>query len=161
MKKLWLDFETRSFVDLKNYGLDRYAKDETTEVLMLAWAFDDAPVKLWVPILGQPMPTELYAGLIDAAVEKMAWNYNFEKDILQYKLGITIPQEQWFDPAVLCANMSLPVGLDRAANALNIDIELKKTVITGKQKPVKLFSEPSKYTKTFLKKNPTITSPFY
>src|ERR1700675_1279111 len=135
MRKLWLDFETRSYVDLKDCGLDRYAKDASTEVLMLAWAFDDDPVKLWVPILGQTMPPELHAGLIDHTVQKMAWNYNFEKDVFHYRLGYVIPQQEWFDPSVLCANMSLPVGLDRAASALNVDIELKKTVITGKNKP--------------------------
>ena len=107
------------------------------------------------------MPPELHAGLVDPTVLKMAWNYNFEKDIFQYRMGYVIPQQEWFDPSVLCANMSLPVGLDRAASALNVDIELKKTVITGKNKPTKLFSEPSKYTKTFLKKNPQVTSPLY
>jgi DNA polymerase len=161
MKRLWLDFETRSYINLKDTGLDRYAKDASTEVLMLGWAYDNDPVKLWVPIRGQMMPPELHAGLIDPTVTKMAWNYNFEKDIFHYKLGYVIPQTEWFDPNVLCANMSLPIGLDRAAKALNIDIELKKTVITGKSKPTKVFSEPSKYSKTFLKKNPQVTSSFY
>ena len=154
MKKLWLDFESRSFINLPDYGLDRYSKDETTEVLMLAWAFDDDEPKLWLPCLGEPMPAELHAGLIDPTVMKMAWNYNFEKDIFHYRLGYVIPQQEWFDPSVLCAYMSLPIGLDRAANALDIDIELKKTVILGKKKPTKIFSEPSKRNKTFLKKNP-------
>lgn len=153
MRKLWLDFETRSYVDLKDSGLDRYAKDITTEVLMLAWAFDDDQVQLWEPRLG-PMPEELKAGLLNPDVLKVAWNYNFEKDIMEFRCGIAIPQNQWFDPNVLCANMSLPIGLDRAAQALNIDIELKKTVITGKTKPVKMFSEPTKATKTMMKKNP-------
>ena len=154
MKKLWLDFESRSFINLPDYGLDRYSKDETTEVLMLAWAFDDDEPKLWLPCLGEPMPAELHAGLIDPTVMKMAWNYNFEKDIFHYRLGYVIPQQEWFDPSVLCAYMSLPIGLDRAADALDIDIELKKTVILGKKKPTKIFSEPSKRNKTFLKKNP-------
>lgn len=161
MKKLWLDFETRSFVDLPDYGLDRYSKDETTEVLMLAWAFDDDEPKLWLPILGEPMPAELHAGLVDPTVMKMAWNYNFEKDIFHYRLGYVIPQQEWFDPSVLCAYMSLPIGLDRAANALDIDIELKKTVILGKKKPTKIFSEPSKRNKTFLKKNPGAKEFYY
>ena len=121
---------------------------------MLAWAFDDDEPKLWLPILGEPMPAELHAGLVDPTVMKMAWNYNFEKDIFHYRLGYVIPQQEWFDPSVLCAYMSLPIGLDRAANALDIDIELKKTVILGKKKPTKIFSEPSKRNKTFLKKNP-------
>lgn len=160
-RRLWLDFETRSYISLKDYGLDRYSKDDSTEVLMLGWAFDDDPIKLWAPVQGQPMPDELHAGLIDPEVLKCAWNYNFEKDILQFRLGYVIPQKEWFDPSVLCANMSLPIGLDRAANALNIDIELKKTVFTGKTKPVKMFSEPSKYTKTFLKKHPEVTNSLY
>ncbi len=161
MRKLWLDFETRSFIDLPDYGLDRYSKDETTEVLMLAWAFDDDEPKLWLPILGEPMPAELHAGLVDPTVMKMAWNYNFEKDIFHYRLGYVIPQQEWFDPSVLCAYMSLPIGLDRAANALDIDIELKKTVILGKKKPTKIFSEPSKRNKTFLKKNPGAKEFYY
>lgn len=154
MRKLWLDFETRSFIDLKDCGLDRYAKDNSTEVLMLAWAFDDDEVELWVPAFGQPMPDKLHAGLTDPTVVKMAWNYNFEKDIFHYRLGYVIPQQEWFDPSVLCAYMSLPIKLERAADAFGLDIELKKTVITGNKKPVKLFSEPSKRTKTWLKKNP-------
>jgi len=40
MKRLWLDFESRSMLNLKQCGLDRYAKDASTQVLMLAWAFD-------------------------------------------------------------------------------------------------------------------------
>lgn len=154
MKRLWLDFETRSFVDLKASGIDRYGKDASTEVLMLAWAFDNDSVSLWLPILGEPMPDKLYQGLIDPTVVKCAWNYNFEMNIFRYKLEFDIPQAQWFDPSVVCANMSLPIGLDRAAEALDINIELQKTVITGKKKPTKLFSEPTKQLKRVLKKNP-------
>src|SRR6266496_830579 len=153
MDKLWLDFETRSFVNLKKAGLDRYAHDITTEVLMLAWAFNDEEVAIWEPRLG-PMPQRLADGLMNPLVQKMAWNYNFEKDIFQYKLKIVIPQDQWFDPSVLCTYMSLPIGLDRAAKALHLNIENQKIVVTGKLKPVKIFSEPKKATKTMLKKNP-------
>ena len=148
-------------MDLPDFGLDRYAKDDSTEVLMLAWAFDDDEPKLWLPCFGEPMPAELHAGLVDPTVMKMAWNYNFEKDIFHYRLGYEIPQQEWFDPSVLCAYMSLPIGLDRAADALNIDISLKKTVILGKKKPTKIFSEPSKRNKTFLKKNPGAAEFYY
>jgi DNA polymerase bacteriophage-type len=148
-------------VDLKKCGGDRYHRDSTTEVLMLAWAFDDDPVKLWVPIkTGQPMPPELMEGLLDPTVTKMAWNYNFEKGIFEWQLLIVIPQEQWFDPSVLGADMSFPFGLDRAADALDLDIELKKSGGIGK-KCKKLFTEPSKRTKTFLKKNPGMTQFYY
>jgi DNA polymerase bacteriophage-type len=159
MKKLWLDFETRSYCDLKDCGLDVYAKHPTTEVLMLAWAFDDDEVKLWLPILGEPIPEELQAGLADPDTMLMAWNYNFEKSIFAHKLGMVLTQKRWVDPSVLCAYMALPIGLDRAANACNIDITLKKQGV-GKV-GINTFSEPSKRKKTELKKNPDLSPTFF
>jgi len=152
MRRLWLDYETKSMHNLKQCGLDRYAKDPTTEILMLAWAFDEEYPRLWLPCLGEPMPVELHAGLTDSTVIKCAWNFNFEKDITQYKLGIAIPLPEWYDPNVLCAYMSLPIGLDRAGKALDIDEQ--KIHTTGDKRGVKLFSNPTKQKKTVLKKNP-------
>lgn len=153
MRKLWMDFETRSFVDLKDSGGHRYSVDASTEVLMLAWAYDEDEPSLWLPCLGEPMPEALKAGLLDPDVLKMAWNYNFEKKIFRDRLGIDIPQGQWFDPSLLCSYMALPIGLDRASNALKIDANAKFHLV-GKQNPKKIFSIPSKRTKTYLKKNP-------
>lgn len=160
MKRLWLDYETRSTVDLKDRGLDVYSKSSETDVLMLAWAFDDEEPALWQPIRGEEMPLRLAEGLADPSVVKMAWNYNFEKSITEHRLGLAIPQEQWEDPNVLCAYMSLPISLDRASKALRLDIEMAKTVTTGKMKPVKMFSEQTKTLKSKLKKDPTLP-PFY
>ena len=146
---LFLDFETRSRVSLKNRGLDCYAKDSSTEVLMLAYALDDATPSLWEPRNGL-MPQDLLDALKNPSIRKIAWNYNFEKDILQYKLGIIIPQGEWLDPSVLCAYMSLPIGLKRAGEALEID---SQKLEAGK-KHIKMFSEPSKQFKRVLKKDP-------
>lgn len=114
---------------------------------MLAYAFDNDDPKLWQPRLG-PMPAELTAALTDKTVTKCAWNYNFEKDIFQYVLGIAIPQDDWYDPSVLCAYMSLPISLHKAGEALSIGA--KKIHITGDNRPVKLFSNPSKATKKII-----------
>lgn len=171
MQRLHLDFETRSLLNLKEVGIDRYAKHPSTEVLMLGYAFDDGPVALWQPRLG-PMPPEVTAALLDPSVIKMAWNYNFEKAIFEHKLNIVIPQREWRDPSVLCANMSLPIKLERAGKALGIDTEAQKTTKFGPDqftksgnlkkvvKPVAMFSSPTKATKTMLKKDPT-RPPFY
>ena len=153
MRRLWLDFETRSMKNLKQCGLDRYAKDPTTGILMLAWAFDDDQPQLWLPCLGEPMPQELFAGLTGVTVLKCAWNFNFEKDILHFQLGIAIPLVEWYDPNVLCAYMSLPIGLDRAGAALNVDE--KKIHTTGDKRGIKLFCQPTKQMKRVLKKDPT------
>ena len=145
---LWLDFETRSLLSLKDYGLDRYAKDRSTEVLMLAYALDQDEPKLWLPHL-EPMPDDLRQNLLNPEIKKGAWNYNFEKDIFEFVLGIIIPQSLWVDPSVLCAYMSLPIGLHRAGEALSI--HGKKIHITGDNRPVKMFGEQSKATKKMIK----------
>lgn len=111
---------------------------------MLAYAFDNEAPKLWQPRLG-PMPLELTAALSDPMVELCAWNYNFEKDIFEFVLGMPFPQNRWYDPSILCAYMSLPVNLHKAGDALSIGA--KKIHITGDNRPVKLFSAPSKATK--------------
>jgi len=44
---LYLDLETRSDVDLIFHGLRRYAEDPGTEVICMAYAFDDGPIEFW------------------------------------------------------------------------------------------------------------------
>jgi len=146
MKRLWLDFESRSLVNLKAVGLDNYAHDPSTEVLMLAWAVDMDVPQLWQPRLG-PMPAELRAMLLDPNVQLCAWNYNFEKDILEFVLDIVTEQSRWYDPSILCAYMSLPIGLGRASEALSI---AGKKIHLPPDEGVKLFSVPKKSTKKML-----------
>jgi DNA polymerase len=146
MKKIWLDFETRSLVNIKNSGLDRYAHDPSTTVLMLAYAFDMETPKLWQPRLG-PMPQEVRDAMKDPSVQKVAWNYGFERAIFRDVLGIDIPQKEWYDPSVLCGYMSLPIGLGRASEALSI---VGKKIHLPPDEGVKMFSVPKKATKKML-----------
>jgi DNA polymerase len=146
VKVVHLDYETRSTLNLKDCGLDRYMKHPSTQPLMCAYAFDDGPVKMWCCWTGEKMPDDLHAALLDPTIKKGAWNYNFERDCTEYKAGIPIPQGEWFDPSVLCASMSLPIGLDRAARALGVTQKMGE----GK-KYVKMFSSPTKATKKMLK----------
>jgi DNA polymerase len=57
MQTLWIDIETRSRCDLKTRGVYTYARDKSTEVLCIAYAFDDEDVEVWVP--GRKLPTRL------------------------------------------------------------------------------------------------------
>ena len=155
--RLWLDYETRSSLNLKEVGLDRYAKADVTEVLMLAWAIDEGDVNLWLPCLGEPMPLLLAACFEDPNVQLCAWNYNFERDITEYKLGIHTDQKRWYDPSVMCANMSLPIGLARAGDALGIAGEK----LEGGKALLKVFSMLTKQKKIVLKKNPDAPAFYY
>ena len=49
MRKMTLDVETYSEVNLKTAGLYRYAEHESTDLNCVCWAFDDGPVNVWVP----------------------------------------------------------------------------------------------------------------
>ena len=42
-----LDFESRSEIDLKKYGLDRYSADSSTEIIMSAWSVNGGSVQYW------------------------------------------------------------------------------------------------------------------
>ena len=44
---LYLDLETRSEVDLIFRGLRVYAECPSTEVICMAYAFDDGPIEFW------------------------------------------------------------------------------------------------------------------
>ena len=146
MRKLWLDFETRSMIDLRKAGLDVYSHHPSTEVLMLAWAFDLDEPQLWQPRLG-PMPEALLAAFADDTIQLCSWNYNFERDISDHVLHIPTPASRWLDPSVLLAYMSLPTKLSRAGEALAIQ---GKKIIMSEDEGVKWFSVPKKATKKML-----------
>jgi DNA polymerase bacteriophage-type len=85
---LWVDFETRSRVDLGAKGVYNYAQDMSTEVLCMSYAFDDGEVQTWVP--GKAIPESIYAykGPI------YAHNAAFERLIFWYVLQ-QIPFTRW------------------------------------------------------------------
>jgi len=47
MSILWLDTETRSHCNLPVKGAYNYAKDSSTQVICMTYAFDDGDAKIW------------------------------------------------------------------------------------------------------------------
>jgi hypothetical protein len=126
MTRLHLDFETYSEVKLLTVGTSRYARDPSTEVLMLGFAFDEAPVRQWIPVEGQLMPPELREALEDPAVQLFAWNKPFEWSILAYVLNIPTAHERWRDPMVLAYSLALPGSLEKAGEVVDLGADAKK-----------------------------------
>ena len=119
---LHLDFETRSTLDLKKVGLHNYADPKFTEVLCLAWAFDDEPVQLIAPRWFEPktqprMLDHIFSGgsvwAHNATFEFQIWNKIF-CPILDLKL------EQMTCTMAMAYAMGLPGNLDGAAASLGI-----------------------------------------
>lgn len=142
MKLLFSDFETASKIDLKKCGLDRYARDKSTRVLMLAAALNDGAIGLWEPHKG-PMPRKLRALIDDPEVIIVAHNAAFERAIFRHVLGIDIPAERFICTMAMALALSLPGKLGQLVrDALKLGPEWQKV------------DEGSKYIQRFCKPRP-------
>lgn len=125
---LLIDIETRSTVDLKKSGQYVYADDPTTEILIVAWAIDDGPVKLWFPFYPGKPPADLMAGLSDPAVRLVAHNASFERIVISGAAGrrAGLPDvsdvSRWDCTAARAASWCLPRTLEGAAAALGLPV---------------------------------------
>lgn len=118
-RRLHLDYETASEVNLKTAGAHKYAEHHSTRVLMLGWAFDDEPEQLWQPHL-EPMPDELLQGLLCPHTTKPAYNAQFERLITKHVLGIDVPIEQWRCTMVCGYYLGFAGGLDQMLAAVGL-----------------------------------------
>jgi len=116
---LFLDFETASLLDLGEVGLDRYAKDPSTHVSILAYAVNDGDVQIWLPHLTR-IPKKLLETLADPNTMLVAWNAGFERNIFKHTLGLDFPIARWRDPIILAHNLSLPGALESVARILKM-----------------------------------------
>jgi DNA polymerase len=106
MSILWTDFETKSRCDLKAKGVYNYARDGSTDVLCMSWAFDDEDVQTWLP--GQPFPERVrnHTGQI------RAHNAAFERLVFWYVLQIDFALEQFYCTATQARANCAPGSLE-------------------------------------------------
>lgn len=138
--RLWLDYETRSLIPLDVRGLDNYARDKSTQVLMAAYALNDRKPKLWQPHLDPQIPPELEDALCSPFDQVWSWNAQFERAITKHVLGIDKPIQEFRDPMVNARYLSLPGKLGAAGEILGLGESLAK--IKDGERLVKLFCEP-------------------
>ena len=122
---VYIDFETRSTIDLKKAGADVYSKDECTDALCMAYAFDDKPAKLWK--LGEPFPKVL-GEAIKAGASFIAHNAAFEfviwNNVCCKKYGWPpLPIRQLYCTMVRAYAMGLPGKLETAGKAVGLKVE--------------------------------------
>lgn len=111
MAVLWVDFETRSRVDLGAKGVYNYAMDGSTEVLCMSYAFDDEDVQTWVPdrtklAKGFPYRVATHTGQI------RAHNAAFERLILWYVIQTNFKLEQFYCTATQARANCAPGSLE-------------------------------------------------
>ena len=145
-QKLYLDFETYSETDIAKCGSFKYAEDPAFEILLLAYGFDDEPIRVVDLASGDQWPEDFMAGLKNPDVTKVAHNAAFERYAIKKGLGIYTPPEQWFDTMHLVTQCGLPASLDAAGKALGLDEDTAK-MKEGKTL-IRYFCLPCKPTKT-------------
>jgi len=126
--KITIDFETRSTCEIWEAGAWQYSKHPSTEILCLAYAVDDGPVKLiGKDEIGSAIGEHRIA-LWDPYVIFVAHNSYFERciwqNILVEKFGWPrIPINRWRCTMAKGLAHSLPASLKNMGAALNAPIQ--------------------------------------
>lgn len=123
---LYLDTETYSSVDIRKAGAFKYMEAPDFEILLLPYAWNDDPVRvLDLTEDGDPedriVLQDIIAGLQDPDTIKVAHNSAFERAAYRRDFGFYQPPEEWVDTMILAAYNGLPMSLDAAGAALQIE----------------------------------------
>jgi len=144
-RRVFVDLETYSEVDLRKTGVARYAEHPSTRILMASWG-EKGEVYTW----DESQPSEqnkeaLLALLHDETVTVSGWNVRFEWTLLKHCWGVDIPPSRLFCDMVAAMSLSLPAALGQCGPALGFPPEQLK----GKdgQRLIQKFSKPRKPTK--------------
>ena len=144
MKKLSIDLETYSSVDLGKSGVYKYAESEDFEILLFAYSIDNGEVQVLDLVSGEIIPEEILSALSDENVEKWAFNANFERVCLSRFLGKRLKPQGWYCTMIWSAYLGLPLSLEKVGEVLKLD---KQKMNEGKAL-IRYFSTPCKPTKT-------------
>ena len=144
LRVLHLDIETYSSAPLPKCGVYRYCDAPDFEILLLSYAFDDAPVVTVDIACGETLPDTFLHALEDVNVLKIAHNAAFERVCFSKHLGHWLDPAQWRCTMVMAWYQTLPGKLADVAVALNVT---EKKMEEGKDL-IRYFSMPCKATKT-------------
>lgn len=78
MKRLNIDIETYSSVDIKKSGLYKYVQAVDFQIVLFAYSVDGGPVQIIDLAQGEQLPSEIVNALQDPSVTKHAYNAAFE-----------------------------------------------------------------------------------
>lgn len=125
-RTLYLDTETYSETDLKSAGLYKYMEDPAFEILLLPYAWNDEPVRVLDLTNLEDYDTyqelqDILDGLQDPDTIKVAHNSPFERAAYFREFEFYQRPEEWVDTMILCAMNGLPMSLDAAGEALNLE----------------------------------------
>lgn len=145
-RKLFIDIETYSDVDLTSCGVYKYVDSPAFEIMLFGYAYNDDPVTVLDLAQGETLSEELLEDIISADVLKLAHNANFERTCMTKYFGKDMYPGQWECTAVRASTLGLPRSLAAVGEALGLGEDEKKMAI-GKRL-VQYFAKPCAPTKT-------------
>lgn len=147
---LYLDTETYSEVPI-DVGTFNYTK--FAELMLLSYAIDDGPVKLWDLTVSNAMPEDLKKALADDRHLIVAHNAQFDREVLKHTLGIELLLSRWRCTLVKAYAHGFSGSLDSLGKILGLPSN-KQKLKTGKAlinrfcKPAPSFHKASRYTRS-------------
>ena len=142
--KLFIDIETYSSVNIKEAGTYKYVESIDFEILLIAYAFDNGPIKVIRLAEGQPMNPDFIRALQNPLIKNWAHNATFER--LAFKaIGYDVPPEQWHCSMIKAAYCGLPLKLEDVSKALHLQ---EKGKLTTGGALIRYFCAPCKPTKS-------------
>ena len=141
-RRLHIDIETYSGESLADCGVHRYAEHPEFQILLFAYAFDEAPVTVVDLAQGATLPAPVLRALTDPKVVKVAHNATFERTCIGRMLGKELDPLQWECTMAQCARCGLPLSLGEAAKALGLEVQK----MTEGKKLIKQFCLPHEAT---------------
>jgi len=145
--KLHIDIETYSSVDIRKSGAYKYTESPDFEILLIAYAIDDEPIKI-IDFSGTTDSLNDFNTfeklLLDPNIEKHAHNATFER--LSFRAtGFNVPIHQWQCSMVKAAYCGLPLALDKVSEVLKLGDKGKLSTGTAL---INYFCKPCNPTKT-------------
>ncbi len=141
-KVLHIDIETYCDLDLTKTGVYAYASHPSFEILLLAYAYGDDPVRC-IDLTMDEIPVSLVNDIQDQNIVKAAHNANFEMTCLSEYFLLTIDPQQWMCTMALAMHHGLPGSLSSVGSVLGLELQ-KMSVGTSL---ISYFCKPCKPTK--------------
>ena len=135
------DYETYCDLDIKVVGAEAYVRHPSFKILMCSYAYEDDPVKLWVPEEGEPIPAELLEALNHPDVLLYGFHVAFERAVTRHGLGIDLPATRFRCTMAKAYALSFSGGLADVGKQIGLPQD-KQKLDTGK-KLIQRFCKPA------------------
>ena len=140
MDKLFLDTETYNEASLKVIGGDRYCR--SADILLVTWAVNNGPVRLWDATQSFEPPAELVGWLADPSVQIWAHNSAFDRKIVEHDPRLPSPAlRRWRCTMTKALTLALPGDLDMLCQVLGLPTDQAK--LSDGKKLVRRFTQPT------------------